>query len=56
MNFYCNGNDIKDILVCNNKTVDDIKRHARLLTVFLHESSFLTEAYILDYFVDTLWN
>lgn len=36
-----------EIITCNEKTVEAIKQHVRLLTLFLKETSSLTESYIL---------
>lgn len=44
-----------EIVICNKKNVENIRRHAKLLTLFLRETSKLTESYILDYFVEKLW-
>ncbi|KAG8193061.1 hypothetical protein JTE90_028173 [Oedothorax gibbosus] len=44
-----------EILICNDKTIDQFKLYAELLTLFLKETSFFTESYILDYFVKELW-
>ncbi|GIY83866.1 protein RRNAD1 [Caerostris darwini] len=44
-----------DIVICDADSIEEIKRHAQRLTLFLKSTPFLTEAYILDYFVEKLW-
>ncbi|GFT45465.1 protein RRNAD1 [Nephila pilipes] len=45
----------KNIFVCDEETIDQAKKYANMCSVFLKNASFLTEAYILDYFVERLW-
>ncbi|XP_054721792.1 methyltransferase-like protein 25B [Uloborus diversus] len=45
-----------EIIVCDQRTIESIKHHVKLITVFLKHSSILTEAYILDFFVENLWS
>nr|XP_042905211.1 protein RRNAD1 isoform X2 [Parasteatoda tepidariorum] len=45
----------RDILICNENSVKGIHQQTKLLISFLKEVSYLTEAYILDYFVESLW-
>ncbi|GFQ91375.1 protein RRNAD1 [Trichonephila clavata] len=44
------------ILICDDETIEQVKRAAKMCHDFLRKSDFFTDAYILDYFVEELWN
>ncbi|GFY46032.1 protein RRNAD1 [Trichonephila inaurata madagascariensis] len=43
------------ILICNDETIEQVKRYATMCHDFLRKSTCFTEAFILDYFVERLW-
>uniref|UniRef100_A0A6M2CSK3 Putative rrna adenine n-6-methyltransferase ovary overexpressed n=1 Tax=Rhipicephalus microplus TaxID=6941 RepID=A0A6M2CSK3_RHIMP len=43
-------------LVCNAAHVSDVKKYATLLGTFLSQYSWLSDAYVLDYFVEQQWH